>query len=292
MFNPERDERRKQGELEEKQRQLEYKETPMAQEILPENIMQQLSPQQQNQLSIIASHLCGGDHLELCADTACLMLQRLGFTFWRFKKGGGFSVVMIEGGNEMRALPALRTVGHEDAKQEITSANTDDPFGHLLGGLYKIIPFPGKKKRLIRGSRGGFSFDEIDSYILPEFARRMGISRERLRLPTYQECYLIGVNELQDPRIEEYFSDRNKQPEIDETALATLETSMTTRDRVAHCMSEDRATLERSKENKHNQQKLKPSPEILRGNLGNVDFVHSDNYIRNSYFRCLVQLTH
>ena len=61
MFNP-KGMKGKQGELEEKQRQLEYKETPMAQEILPENIMQQLSPQQQNQLSIIASHLCGGDH--------------------------------------------------------------------------------------------------------------------------------------------------------------------------------------------------------------------------------------
>ena len=276
MFNPERDERRKQKQLEEEQRQLEYEETPTTQEIPPENIMQHLSPQQLGRLSIIASSLCGGNHLELHADTACRRLQRLGFTFWRLKERGGFSVIMIEGGNKMRTPPSLRAVGPENAKQEITSANADDPFGPLLGGLYTTIPFPNKKKRLIRGSRGGFSFDEIGRYILPEFAKRIGVSREQLRLPTYQECYSTGVNELQDPRIEEYFSDKNKQPEIDKTATATLETSMVARDRIAHCISDDRATLERSNGNKHDQQKPKLNPEILRGNLENADFVPSD----------------
>lgn len=89
-----------------------------------------------------------------------------------------------------------------------------DPLKALLvelNGKYRKYPASLKldERCYALGSRGGFSPREIEEYILPAFAKKMGVKKEAVRLPTSEECLLTGSNIWQDRNIIELFSDDN-----------------------------------------------------------------------------------
>lgn len=154
------------------------------------------------------------------------------------RKNGGIKGPFVTKDESFRA--------HIDSIEYITATDNNDPFKSLLVELRRKFPFLTKQERSEQmidefagslynhnplksllaelnckhltslkldercyapGSRGGFSPREIEEYILPAFAKKMGVKREAVRLPTSDECLLTGSNIWQDCNIIELFSD-------------------------------------------------------------------------------------
>ena len=261
---------------------FEYKlEKPIvpARELHPEDL-KQLSPDQRQCLATIANNLSGKNYHLLHTDKIFAELQRLGFTIWALE------------------LEHDDTTGFIKKVSQVTLMETGgipltDPFKPVLDEAYKTVPLPERERYLTEGGRGGYSFNEIDQFLLPQLARKIGMERYRVRLPTQQERLLTANKDEMDPNVLEWFSDVKEQPLTGE--IATLMKSVrflvsnywNLSDDTADGLHDEYGHLSSLLSAKKEQdQKIA----TLRGNAQNAEFVSSDDHVPNSYFRCLVDL--